>query len=537
MPIGRNQPCPCGSGDRFKNCHGRLAIEASPPDSSVSRLQRERQQGKGRPIISHFNADRRIVTVGSKQLGGSWKTFHEFLMFYIRKTLGMEWGQRELEKPAEDRHPILNWYQGLCRLQAEHATGESLPYSAPMIGVARAYLGLAYDLYTLEHNEGERVRPHVRLRLLARLRHPDQFIGARYEVRIAAMLLRAGFSLEWEDETDGTQDHGEFVATFPDTQKRFWVECKIRQPDPAKAASKGLGKFLALVSAALRKTTSMDRLVCVDLNTPAKPRVSADASDWRDWAVGRLRMLEGSSEGERLPPALIMITNVPEHHHLDTFMPDAGAVLEGFNMDDWRLGKQVTLREAIEHRERHSEMKALVDSVVEHQEIPATFDGAIPELEGSQRRLLIGQWYELGAGRIGELVEACVVETTKAASCIFRMEDGTQVMVQLPLTPEELSAWKRYPETFFGVLRKAQKAIQNPMDLFEFFLASCAETPKEKLLQLMEAEGDESLAALSQRELALVYAERLTNGALAASEPFETPEWMQRLRPPPKRGK
>jgi preprotein translocase subunit SecA len=23
--VGRNEPCPCGSGKKYKNCHGRLA--------------------------------------------------------------------------------------------------------------------------------------------------------------------------------------------------------------------------------------------------------------------------------------------------------------------------------------------------------------------------------------------------------------------------------------------------------------------------------------------------------------------------------
>ncbi|MFX7934552.1 SEC-C metal-binding domain-containing protein [Acinetobacter baumannii] len=23
--MGRNDPCPCGSGQKYKNCHGRLA--------------------------------------------------------------------------------------------------------------------------------------------------------------------------------------------------------------------------------------------------------------------------------------------------------------------------------------------------------------------------------------------------------------------------------------------------------------------------------------------------------------------------------
>jgi preprotein translocase subunit SecA len=25
MTVGRNEPCPCGSGKKYKNCHGRVA--------------------------------------------------------------------------------------------------------------------------------------------------------------------------------------------------------------------------------------------------------------------------------------------------------------------------------------------------------------------------------------------------------------------------------------------------------------------------------------------------------------------------------
>ena len=26
--VGRNEPCPCGSGKKYKHCHGRFAAEA-----------------------------------------------------------------------------------------------------------------------------------------------------------------------------------------------------------------------------------------------------------------------------------------------------------------------------------------------------------------------------------------------------------------------------------------------------------------------------------------------------------------------------
>jgi tetratricopeptide (TPR) repeat protein len=37
-PVGRNDPCPCGSGKRFKNCHGALGVDDGPnttPESAV----------------------------------------------------------------------------------------------------------------------------------------------------------------------------------------------------------------------------------------------------------------------------------------------------------------------------------------------------------------------------------------------------------------------------------------------------------------------------------------------------------------------
>jgi len=44
--VGRNDPCPCGSGKRFKNCHGALEADARPnttPDSDVQQLEQLRQ--------------------------------------------------------------------------------------------------------------------------------------------------------------------------------------------------------------------------------------------------------------------------------------------------------------------------------------------------------------------------------------------------------------------------------------------------------------------------------------------------------------
>ena len=74
-PVRRNDPCPCGSGLRFKVCHGRLdgspaAIEGEGPDAALERAQLAHQQGRideaerayraildrhpGEPVAEHF---------------------------------------------------------------------------------------------------------------------------------------------------------------------------------------------------------------------------------------------------------------------------------------------------------------------------------------------------------------------------------------------------------------------------------------------------------------------------------------------------
>lgn len=539
--IGRNAACPCGSGNKYKRCcgsslHGEMLERArhdAVQSAGLLHFQRERQQGKGRPIVAAKQGEYWSVAVGRRIFRGHWKTFTDFLFDYIRGVVGMAWGQAEIHKPEVEKHPIIRWYQKLCLLQAEYIKVPGQIASMPMQGVVVAYLGLSYDLYTLEHNEESTPSPGIRERLLNRLRHPDQFAGARYEIRVAAMFLRAGFRLEWEDETDGTTTHGEFLAVFPETGRKFWIECKIRQRE-AGATTERLGKFVGLVSSALQKKAEQERFIFVDLNTPAQERLSKDSSDWRDWAVGRLRMLEGSPAGRDLPSALIMVTNFPEQYHLDTNVPDAGGAIEGFKREDYRLGVPMTLSEAINKREKNMEVESFLQSMMEHQDLPSTFDGSIPGLDGNVDRLVIGRSYELDEAVSGVLVDACVVEDQKKAMAVFRRSDGTQAITFVPMSDSEIQAWKRYPETFFGVMRDPQKGISNALELYDFFLRSYRESSKETLLeQISQGHDVSAIKDLTQEEIAKFWAERTTEAAAHHAGGFPIPQWAARLRPPP----
>jgi hypothetical protein len=79
MKIGRNQPCPCGSGKKHKNCCGRPLNRATSATFSTDRPDiaklidrrraedqiREDQQGLGRPIIAFKANDQQFVAVAN----------------------------------------------------------------------------------------------------------------------------------------------------------------------------------------------------------------------------------------------------------------------------------------------------------------------------------------------------------------------------------------------------------------------------------------------------------------------------------------
>jgi len=129
--IGRNDPCPCGSGKKYKKCHGlsQMQPEMTEEISAIARqkleerealdIQRRKQQGLGKPIISTDFKGQRLVAVGKRlHWSNKWKTFHDFLGDYIKFCFGKDWWLGEVKKDPEERHTILKW----SKLVWEHLT-------------------------------------------------------------------------------------------------------------------------------------------------------------------------------------------------------------------------------------------------------------------------------------------------------------------------------------------------------------------------------------------------------------------------------
>ena len=513
VKVGRNDPCPCKSGKKYKKCCGatqKTLIETPEFQRKIAEIraiqkQREQQQGLGRSVVSIVFKGYRFVAVGGKLFySEKWKTFHDFLFAYMKILFGKDWGNAELRKPREKRTPFLNWYQDATNYMNAHLKEPGKVQDAPAIGVVAAYLGLAYNLYCLEHN----VR--IQAVLIDRLRRKDQFHGACYEACVAASLVRAGFEIEFENESDPSTSHCELTATFRATGKKFSVEAKARLPEKTNV---DVGNQLYQ---ALRKNAQHNRLIFIEVNVP-------DSAD-DDSAVlilgGALKSIRSREEkltidGQPSPPAYVLVTNHPHHYSPHAPCRTMGLV-EGFKIPDFRLeNKKLTLTEALQQREKHQEVLALTKSMSIHSMAPSTFGGEIPEFEfrNLANRLIIGDKYLVPDGNggqvVGKLEQAIVLADKKSAQGVYTLDDGRQVILSCPLTEEELAAYRKYPDTFFGVDLPASRQITDPLEMYDWLLAQYKSTPKEKLLELMRTRSRTDLEGLSQAELASQYCQRL----------------------------
>lgn len=533
--FGRNQPCPCGSGKRYKHCHGIIAgggrfrtsddvFQQIFREVQAEDAQRKKQQGLGKPIISNeYQGQRSVAVCDHLYHSSNWTTFHDFLREYIFLVLGEPWADEQRKKPVAERHQIVRWFdQAMLNVQAMSAENNG-SFFGPMTGAQRAFLNLAYNLYLIAHHAEPEKAEEILDSFVRRLKSTrnDDFIGKLFETYASAVFLKAGFKIEYENEKDGSDSHVEFTAMYPKTGRKFAVEVKTRNRkidiDGPMDEAKRLRVGQKLVKA-LRKSTDHERIVFIEVNVPDV--VGQDYSGtWVESALDQITEAEGFLDRERqhYPPAYVIVTNHAYHNNLEAADVGLEAIADGYRINDFGPRVQVSrFKEHLEILERHKEMLALVDSLKSHSHIPITFDGEIPEFtfgeEDEYPRLKIGYEYLVPDGNgdqvPGVLEQATVMEEWGKAIGTYRLNDGRGVIVSHELTEREMGAWRRYPETFFGQLEERRSEPQDWLELADFLYRSYRNTSKERLLEFMEGHQDiKYLTTLSQEELAIVYCE------------------------------
>jgi len=314
MKLGRNAPCHCGSDLKYKKCCEENDKQAtpSPARDTSGRLV-------GRELIeTSWEAQKKVVrVVGDKiAISDPHTTRHEFFLDHLYRELGQGWWEAQQKLPETERHPIGRWWNLMRELQAGKVKGFEVRqegerlYTTALPGDAKALLCLAYDSYTL----GDTLA--LPPALLARLRHKDQFQGARYETAVAAVFIRAGFQIEWI--TDTSRKLPEFIARREKTE--IAVEAKSRHRsgvlgrpgEPPDIGSLDIDVENLLARALEKETDGRPYVICLDLNLPIAETNSAE--DWVSTLEEKvLKQYGQETTDEREPFSVVLFTNYSWH--------------------------------------------------------------------------------------------------------------------------------------------------------------------------------------------------------------------------------
>ncbi len=554
--TGRNKPCPCGKTNaegvrlKYKRCCGAPSPQAEPKSQDTSSRRRlppelmrkaqqkfremqsnehvrQQQQGGGHPIIAENFQGHRIVAVGNKLFiekpGG---TFVDFLLKYLVTHLDKDWCDAELKKPYNERHTLLQWHEDVARYQISMGAGSGKVVNADMNGAVAAYLGLAHAMYRLEHNAS------IQARLLNHLKTPDLFQGAYYEAMVASIFVTANFTLEQEDETDGTTKHCEFVARSSTTATTYHVEAKTRAVagimgkgpnDGAKDDSDPTAKVVTHVAAALKKPAAGQRFIFVDLNAILPPDALWEKKPkFIEAAVAKLKRYE-STNMPKGATAYVFLTASSFHRDLDgparmiTYM-------HGLGMPDFNKDGSMRLAERHKQERPHRDALAIADAVKQFLKVPTTFDGSLPsETYCGHVRPLVGYMYNFVQPPAQPLnvtvLAGSVDEQAKKMTLHVVTREGERVTIVNDMTDDQLHDYRAHRENFFGGDAPQRTYAQSPEDIFEWALRANANTSCEALLDAMKAMPNiEAIHAMSEDDVRAEHAEWVTRVLLTRQQ-------------------
>lgn len=537
--IGRNDPCHCGSKKKYKKCcDGFIKKISDLPrsvqaglDKEISKMSeihkaneviRQKQQGLGKPIIQAKIGDHQIVAVGNTMYSSkTWKVPADFLSHYIGDVLAKEWGIEELTKTFEQRHPIMQWYENFVNYQKSLIKGDGEIYSAPSTGAVLCYLGLAYNLYLVEHNIGSE-NIGVK-RLIERLKNKDQFQGAYYELIIMNCLIRAGFDLSLINEVVKGPKRCEFDAICKKSGEKYTVEAKMKgvagllgkhskdgsiNPDPISSMGSHLDE-------ALQKSASGKRIIFIGLNTDSEveKRQDNEPPSWLENAAIKLEEKEKSLADQQ--SAYVFVTNIPYHLNLDSVEGGIVVFSHGLGINDFAKPGIYALSEKYRRKQKHIDLYEIGEAFKNYPNIPQTFDGSIPcyAFNKELQRTLIGEKYffeDVGDGGItGVVTCAAVSKTEKIVYFTVYTDDQKSTILTRGMSEDELRDYEEYGDSFFGSSKQsATKKIDGPYELFEWFYEVYKKSTKEKLLEFLQTHpsiGD--FQKMDQEDLAILYCE------------------------------
>lgn len=288
------------------------ADAAMHPGGARERLAK---YGRVRPIIHGDSHGNKLVAVGNElHWSPAWRTFPDFLNDYLKRRLGSAWGQKELDKPADQQHPLVRLFVRMSTTwNAQERDVDGLFKAVPS-GPMLSWLGVAYDVYILRHHDA------LQDRLVARLKNSQQFQGARHELFVAAMFIRAGFTLAYENERAGERRHPEFIATHSGSGLLVAVEAKSRHrrgvlgtPGQPSIEATTRADVKGLLEDAFGKRPDYPYVICLDVNLPQHAGAVLE-QPWLHEVASELSAFEAAFPDEPDPYTALLCTNHPFHY-------------------------------------------------------------------------------------------------------------------------------------------------------------------------------------------------------------------------------
>ncbi|MFZ4767150.1 MAG: hypothetical protein ACOYMN_19530 [Roseimicrobium sp.] len=241
---------------------------------------------------------------------------HDISMSHLYATLGYDWAGDQMKLPPAKRHIALRWYERYQSWQAFwNRSSNRERADCPIPGGAMELAALATDLYYLRHADA------LPAKLISRIKHSDQFQGARYEVAIAGALARLGFEITWQEASG---KHHDFDARCPSSGESFAIETKSRHVQGTLHTSgprdseddrrfKGHRQYQ---EAARQGPSDRPFIICIDLNAPMDDLNAPDPLAIDEKIHEMATRLPGADSGVS-PQALLVFTNFSWHYNED----------------------------------------------------------------------------------------------------------------------------------------------------------------------------------------------------------------------------
>ena len=301
--MSKTDLCGCRSGKKFENCCETFIDFMIASNRILNSL---------RPVIGLSYQNELCVGINNKTYyKNNCRGFWDFLEYYIVHLLGLDWFNKPYESKSS-RHPLIKWCESL-----EHIAEKSKATPDRVRTVTAheiAYMSFAYCLYLMENYN------LLNNKQIERLKDINQFQGMYHEVTVISNFIRAGYEIEYEDESDGSSSHCEFVATSKIDGKKFSVEAKSRSrsgvlgcPGERNDAEIKV-EIHNLLYKALKKQAQYTRIIIIDVNMPPIENISQNLKDipWFEDIIATIEKKETILiKGKKAPPAYIIFTNNP----------------------------------------------------------------------------------------------------------------------------------------------------------------------------------------------------------------------------------